>query len=349
MVAAIIAEIAMTTSYLAGKNIETIYFGGGTPSVLSAEEINRILAQIAKHYHIAADAEITLETNPDDLLPAKVQALKQTAINRFSIGIQSFFEKDLVYMNRAHNAEQAHTCIKLVQDAGFKNLTIDFIYGTPTMNHDAWRSNLKTAFAYQIPHISAYCLTVEPKTALHHFVATGKAADVAEEHAAQQFEILVAQMLANGYEHYEISNFCQANQFSRHNSSYWQGKSYLGIGPSAHSFNGVSRQWNVAHNQQYLQAITQGNHPSEIENLTIANRFNEYLMTSLRTNWGCKINKVRNDFGDLYVKHLLANISPFVQAQLMTHHAAAEVLNLTSKGKFVADGIISELFFVEEE
>ncbi|MEZ4886508.1 MAG: radical SAM family heme chaperone HemW [Chitinophagales bacterium] len=343
LIAALLQEIELRKDYLPTPKIETVYFGGGTPSLLSADEIQQIFEQLNRFYHIEADAEITLEANPDDLLPAKIEALKQTPVNRFSIGIQSFDAEDLAFMNRAHNVEQAETCIRLAQDAGFDNLTIDLIYGAPTTSHEKWEQNLQKAIDFGVPHISAYCLTVEPKTALAHFVATGKAADVDEEQAAQQFEVLVETLTQAGFSHYEISNFGKVGWESKHNSSYWMGKPYIGLGPAAHSFDGrLTRQWNVAHNQQYIKAIAEGTVPKEVEVLSISERFNEYLMTSLRTIWGCDLEKVRREFGEVLYCHLLKEIQPFLKQSLLQQKG--DFLVLTNQGKFLADGIISALF-----
>lgn len=348
MIAALLQEIELRKDYLPTRKVETVYFGGGTPSLLSADEIHRIFDQLNRFYDIEANAEITLEANPDDLLPAKIQALKQTPVNRFSIGIQSFDAEDLKFMNRAHNVEQAENCIRLAQEAGFENLTIDLIYGAPTTSHKKWQQNLQKAIEFEVPHISAYCLTVEPKTALAHFVATGKASDVDEEQASEQFKMLVETLTKADFLHYEISNFGKQGWESKHNSSYWKGKPYIGLGPAAHSFDGqFTRQWNVAHNQQYIKAIAAGNVPKEVEVLTVSERFNEYIMTSLRTSWGCDLEKVTQDFGlDLY-GHLLKEIRPFLEDNLLQQEEknGSDFLVLTQKGKFLADGIISELFY----
>ena len=345
LIAALLQEIELRKGYLPTQKIETVYFGGGTPSLLSADEIQQIFEQLNRFYHIEADAEITLEANPDDLLPAKIQALKQTPVNRFSIGVQSFDGEDLAFMNRAHNAAQAENCIRLTQEAGFENLTIDLIYGAPTTSHQKWQRNLQKAIDFDVPHISAYCLTVEPKTALAHFVAIGKASKVDEEQAAQQFEVLVETLTQAGFRHYEISNFGKPNWESKHNSSYWKGKPYLGLGPAAHSFDGqFTRQWNVAHNQQYIKAIAAGTVPKEVEVLTASERFNEYIMTSLRTIWGCDLKKVKQEFGAALCGHLLKEIRLFVKQGLLQQKG--DFLVLTNQGKFLADGIISELMFV---
>lgn len=342
MLDAILHEIELQEDYLKGEEVSTIYFGGGTPSLLSADEVLKILEKINQFHKISTQAEITLEANPDDLTADKIQTLKETPINRFSIGVQSFHAVDLKFMNRAHNAEEALKCIKEAQDAGFTNLTIDLIYGTPTMNDTAWRENLATAFDLNIPHLSSYALTVEPNTALDHFVKKGKVKPMDEEQAARQFELLVEQTERQGYEHYEISNFAKPNSRAVHNSNYWLGKSYLGIGPSAHSFNGTSRQWNIAHNMQYIKALEGNEIPYEIEHLSRDDQYNEYVMTGLRTTWGVSLERIRS-FGKKYEQNFLKSISKYLENNLAEEIDGNYIL--TKAGKFKADGIASELFF----
>ena len=344
MLASILHEFDLRKNYLSSPKIDSVYFGGGTPSLLEAAEIEQILNKITSIYTLSDDAEITLEANPDDLTEKKLKDLQQTAINRLSIGIQSFIQADLSLMNRAHDTKQAINCVEMAHKTGFHNLSIDLIYGTPTLSNEAWKMNLKRAFEFDITHISAYCLTVEEKTALAHFVKVGKVPAVDEEKAAEQFEILVSETTKNDYEHYEISNFCKPNFRAKHNSSYWLGKEYIGIGPSAHSFCGTSRQWNIANNAAYMKGIKNNILPAEIEELNIKERFNEYIMTSLRTNWGCNLEKVARDFGENYVSYLKKERKMFFQEKLMKNEK--EVLILTTKGKFIADGIISDLFMV---
>ncbi len=342
---AISTEIEMREAYLGLEPvIETIYFGGGTPSLLSPEDLNSIFETIYKTYLVSENAEVTLEANPDDLSQEKLKELKQTPINRLSIGIQSFFDEDLQFMNRAHNSVEAKKCLIIAQDIGFDNLTIDLIYGSPTTSNEHWESNLQTTFDFQIPHISCYCLTVEPKTALAHFVKTGKAKPVDEHQAAQQFEMLMDAMEQKGYEHYEISNFAKPGWYSRHNSSYWKGKKYIGIGPSAHSYNGKSRQWNPANNAKYLKFIQSKEGPLffEREVLSSEQQYNEYVMTSLRTIWGCDLTKI-NSFGDQYEKHFLNTIQQFLENETVNHKK--ETYSLTRKGKLLADQIAMELFY----
>ncbi len=342
MVVAILKELELQKDYLKGETVETIYFGGGTPSLLSQEELALVFQKINEHYAISNSVEITLEANPDDLTPEKLAVLSTSPVNRLSIGIQSFFEEDLQFMNRAHNAEEAKVCVQNAKNAGFDNLTVDLIYGSPTTSITNWRVNLQTVFDLKIPHISCYCLTVEPKTALDHFVKTGKAQPVDEEQAAQQFEILVEEMEKQGYDHYEISNFALPDCYSKHNSSYWLSKKYLGIGPSAHSFDGVSRQWNIANNAKYMAALAEGNLSFEKEMLTTTQQYDEYIMTSLRTIWGCELERVAG-FDEKFKKYFLKNVQPFLNDGSVFKENGFYFL--TKKGKLLADKISMELFF----
>ena len=343
MIDAILLEIELRKDYLENLPIASIYFGGGTPSVLETAAIHQILEKIEQFHEVLPDAEITLEANPDDLTTTKLQQLSETRINRLSIGIQSFFDRDLEYMNRAHNAEEAKSCIANAQKAGFHNLTVDLIYGTPTMSNEDWATNLQTVFDLNIPHVSCYCLTVEPKTALEHFVKTGKSEAVDEEQVAEQFQVLIDEMTKHGYLHYEISNFAKPNFFAVHNGNYWKGKQYLGIGPSAHSFNGHSRQWNVAHNAQYIKSLKQNALNFEVEDLTQKDIFNEYIMTGLRTIWGVDLNKIES-FGLEVKAHFIEKSITYLQQSLMIQEG--KHYKLTSKGRLLSDGIISELFWI---
>ncbi|MDC0231364.1 radical SAM family heme chaperone HemW [Aureispira] len=334
-------ELKQRQGYLQGQSIETVYFGGGTPSLLSAREINEIWEIITKHYHLKENLEVTLEANPDDLDIDYLNELRTTPVNRLSIGIQSFFDSDLLFMNRAHNANHARSCIQAAKDTGFNNITIDLIYGTPTTSHSDWIKNLQTAFDFDIPHISCYALTVEPQTALAHFIKKGKIKNLDEIHSAEQFEILLEQIENHGYEQYEISNFCKPSKYAIHNTNYWKGKHYLGIGPAAHSFNGHSRQWNIAHNSKYIKAIQTGNTYWETEVLTCENQYNEYIMTSLRTKWGVNANQLMQ-WGDLNSKSFLKLAETYINDGLMELRDTNYVLN--SKGKLLADTIISDFF-----
>ena len=343
MIDAMLTEIALQQGYLDNLPVASVYFGGGTPSVLETSAINQLLQRIEQFHDILPDAEITLEANPDDLTTAKLQQLSETKINRLSIGIQSFFDKDLEFMNRAHNSEEAIACIRNAQEVGFQNLTVDLIYGTPTMTNEEWRKNLQTVFDLNIPHVSCYCLTVEPKTALEHFVKTGKSKDVNEEQVAEQFQILVEEMTKHGYLHYEISNFAKPDFFAVHNGNYWKGKKYLGIGPSAHSFNGQSRQWNVANNAQYIKSLQENKLHYEVETLTTRDRYNEYIMTGLRTIWGVDLIKI--EAFDIAVKtHFIDKSKQYLLQGLMIQEG--NHYKLTSKGRLLSDGIISELFWI---
>lgn len=342
MVRAILQELELQKEYLGTEKVETIYLGGGTPSLLEQADLNLIFNKIQQQYHIGNAVEITLEANPDDLTVDKLANLAASPVNRLSIGIQSFFEADLKFMNRAHNAQEAIQSIQNAKNAGFDNLTVDLIYGSPTTSMKNWEVNLKTIFDLKIPHISCYCLTIEPQTALDHFVKAGKAQPVDEEQAARQFEVMVAEMEKNGYDHYEISNFALPGCYSKHNSSYWLGKKYLGIGPSAHSFNGMSRQWNVANNAKYIKALKHGTLNFEKEILTPEQQYDEYIMTALRTIWGCDLKKITS-FGERFKKHFLKNVQPFLIDESV--YEKSNHYFLTKKGKLLADKISMELFF----
>lgn len=342
-ISALLEEIALQRSYLQGEHIDTIYFGGGTPSLLSTAEINLILDRLNANFSINTGVEISLEANPDDLHLQKLAELKTAGINRLSIGIQSFFEEDLRWMNRAHNATQSLACIEAAQNAGFYNLTIDLIYGTPGLTDEKWYENVHRAIALDIQHLSCYALTVEPKTALDHFISTKQYADVDADQQARQFLLLMDWTEAAGYEHYEISNFAKPGWRSKHNTAYWLGKKYLGLGPSAHSFNGVSRLWNVANNGLYIQSILKGEVPAEIEVLTEVQRLNEYIMTSLRTMEGLSVGYVANNFGEATAEKIISSAKKFIDAGHMVWDG--ERLRLTREGKLMADGIAAELFF----
>jgi oxygen-independent coproporphyrinogen-3 oxidase len=338
-------EVGLSKNYLPEHTIETLYLGGGTPSILPLGDLLLILEALGEYYDLSGLKEFTLEANPDDLTKEKVKelkALKSFGFNRFSIGVQSFFDEDLRYMNRAHNSDEALSSIKGIQDAGFENINIDLIYGTPTMNDAGWRENLETAFSLNIPHISSYALTVEPKTSLERKIKKKESQPVNEEQSARQFEILMAEMKKAGYEQYEISNFAKPGNYAIHNSNYWLGKKYLGLGPSAHSFNGVSRRWNVANNISYINALQKGQLQFEEEILTPAQKINEKIMTSLRTQWGLKIAECGTQNAELIQRGLRQ-----VDSSLYTFESG--ILKLTDKGKLFADAIASKLFIDEEQ
>jgi oxygen-independent coproporphyrinogen-3 oxidase len=342
LVQALVSEIKLQKNYLNGETVETIYFGGGTPSVLAADEIHLLINTITELHTVASNAEITLEANPDDLDVAKVKAFRQTNINRFSIGIQSFFDEDLVWMNRAHRARESESAIKRVQDAGFENITADLIYGYPLLTDTKWKQNLDKIFELSIPHISAYSMTVEPQTALAAFISKNKQPPMNDQQSAAQFMVLMQAMADHGFEHYEISNFALPGRYSKHNSNYWQGVKYLGIGPSAHSYNGEVRQWNIANNAKYTKAIVSGKIPAETETLTEANRLNEYIMTAIRTMWGLDLNRL-NAIAKGAADQLQIEAREFFDKEWITQKD--NTIYLTATGKLYADNIAAGLFF----
>jgi len=351
MIAAIVDEMVLRKNEI-NEAVETIYFGGGTPSLLAIDEIQFLLEVIYKNYNVVENPEITLEANPDDLSENKILELAKTPINRLSIGVQSFFEDDLKMMNRAHSVSESLDCLS-VATRHFENITVDLIYGIPGMTADKWKANLQKVFDLGIKHISSYALTVEQKTALASFIKKGKYPPLDEKLAAEHFDILVAETAKNEFVHYEISNFGKPKFFSKHNTSYWKGVNYYGFGPSAHSFDGKSRSWNIANNSKYIKAIQQKELPSESEILSINNRFNEYVMTGLRTIWGVDLDKVKSDFGEKCYQYLIKSSQKFVDQNLLVissdfdiNQNSTEKLKTTQKGKFLADGIASELFIV---
>ena len=326
------------------KTIETIYFGGGTPSLLTVTELELIIKTIYDNYTVIDTPEITLEANPDDLSEDKIRLLSDTPINRLSIGVQSFFEEDLQLMNRAHNANEAESCLTIATQY-FDNITVDLIYGIPNLSNEKWALNIEKALQYNINHISSYALTVEPKTAYSKLISKGEMEAPKDEVSHEHFEILVDKLTAKGFKHYELSNFGKPEYFSKHNTSYWQGKTYLGIGPSAHSFSGKKRSWNVSNNQQYIKAIQEGTLPSTTEILAQKDQYNEYIMTGLRTMFGVNIDKIELNFGLEFKKKLLQLASKFLTQELLL--VENNVLKTTQKGKFLCDGIASELFIVD--
>lgn len=323
--------------------IKTIYFGGGTPSLLTLDQINDILETINRYYKVSPTAEITLEANPDDLTPEKVNELAASPVNRLSIGIQSFFEEDLKLMNRAHNAQEALACIEHAREH-FNNISIDLIYGIPGMSNDRWKENLDIAMSLNIPHISSYALTVEDNTALKKFIAKGIIENVDDEVAQEHFNILLDVMELHGYQNYEFSNFGKPGFFSQNNTAYWTGKSYLGIGPSAHSFDGKRRAWNINNNIKYLKSIEKGIVPQEIEHLSRVDRYNEYVMTGLRTVYGVSLEKIEADFGPSFKAYILEQSVDYLKDHLL--FLDGDTLLVTRKGKFLSDGIASELFML---
>ena len=342
---ALLKEIALQKDWLEGASVETIYLGGGTPSLLSADELSRLFDALFKTFKIDSLKECTLEANPDDLSAPYLRSLRHTLVARLSIGIQSFREEDLRYMNRAHTAQQSDYALKAAQDAGFTNLSIDLIYGTSGLSDEAWLQNLAKMASLQIPHFSAYAMTVEEGTALHHAIAKKRTAPVDAAQSAGQAELLMEKSRQLRYEQYEISNFAQPGCYALHNTAYWQGAPYLGLGPSAHSFNGRDvRQWNVANNAQYIQSVLVGGKvPYQQETLTSLQRLNEYIMTSLRTMWGCDLQKIATGWGGDYRLQILHDAQSAIDSGRLV--MKEEKLLLTDAGKLFADGIAASFFF----
>ncbi|GGW54909.1 coproporphyrinogen III oxidase [Winogradskyella epiphytica] len=359
LVNALAKELELRKDEFNHTTVHTIYFGGGTPSLLTIDELQFLIDAVYKNYKVSEHPEITLEANPDDLIEASkagdavsvgeaevkpktiFESYRSIGINRLSIGIQSFFEADLKLMNRAHNAEEAKACL-VEATKHFDNISLDLIYGIPNATNEQWLENIETALSFGVPHISSYALTVEPKTALASFIKKGLIDDVDDEQAHDQFHILKDRLEASGFIHYELSNFAKDGYFSKNNSAYWQGKTYLGIGPSAHSFNGKQRGWNVKNNSMYIKSIEQNELPIEIETLTEVDRYNEYIMTGLRTQWGVSIAKVETDYSKDFKDYLIDQAQVFINQQLL--YIKDEHLRVTKKGQFLCDGIASELF-----
>ena len=349
MIDALIKELSISSSKK--EIINTVYFGGGTPSLLTANELEKLLDAANQYFDIAKDAEITLEANPDDINEIKLVAWRSVGINRFSIGIQSFNQQDLEWMNRAHNAEQALRCIELVKSAGFQNYSVDLIYGTPTLSDDDWKKNVHTIIDLGVPHISCYALTVEANTALQKMITLKKKEAVDPGKQASQFLLLTGWLQDADYEHYEISNFAKPGCRSKHNSSYWQRKTYIGIGPSAHSFDGNARRWNVSRNILYIQSLQKDIIPYEEEKLSEVQKLNEYIMTSLRTSEGIDLDLIENTFGKEKSDKLLEVSDKYFKNYKLLPIAIGTTnykLILTNEGKLFADGIAADLFFEEE-
>lgn len=343
IVASIIKEIELQQHYLDLKQIDTIYFGGGTPSVLSVQEIDSILQKINRLFIINGDAEVTLEANPDDLTTSYLEDLRRLGINRLSVGVQSFFDEDLKWMNRRHSGNEAENAIKMCQDNGFTNLNLDLIYGLPQLSAERWEQNLQKFIDLGVPHLSAYHLTIEPKTVFGYYKRKGRLTEIEEEMSLQHYRLLIETMKANAYEHYEISNFCKEGAYSRHNTNYWKQGHYLGVGPSAHSFNGVSRQWNVSVNSDYINAIKEGTLFYEAEQLSEKDKFNDYLLTGLRTKWGIDLNAIQALYGNTYIKHLEKEIPRYIRTSHMFVDNGKAYL--TEKGMFISDTIIAVLMY----
>ena len=358
MVLALAKEIALRKSEFQDdpefSGVETIYFGGGTPSILQIADIRLLIDEVYRNYKVVDNPEITLEANPDDLTPILsfrgtrnlFKEFKAIGVNRLSIGIQSFFEDDLKLMNRAHNSEEAKSCLEIATQY-FDNISIDLIYGMPNMSNEKWLHNIETALSFNIPHISSYALTVEPKTALHTFIQKGIIPQLDDEVAQEHFHLLVDKLEENGFIHYELSNFGKENYFSKNNSSYWLGKKYIGIGPSAHSYDGETRGWNVSNNALYLKSIQENKLPLETETLTKTDRYNEYVMTGLRTIWGISLDRIETEFGKTYLDYLNQQAEKYIEDHLL--FVDDNVLRTTKSGKFLSDGITSDLFLLNLE
>ena len=344
MIVALKQELYLRKEEFKNEEIETIYFGGGTPSLLEKNEIAQIIDAISKYYQVIEIPEITLEANPDDLSVNKINELSDSAVNRLSIGIQSFFDQDLKLMNRAHTADDAHNCL-IEAGKHFDNISIDLIYGIPGLTNMRWEENIVRALSYDLPHLSSYALTVEPKTALKAFIEKGLIPDVDDETAQEQFYLLLNKLETEGFVNYEISNFGKEGFYSKNNTSYWQGKKYLGIGPSAHSYDGKKRGWNIRNNSKYIKSINQDILPLEEEILTVMDRYNEYIMTGLRTIWGISLKKIQTEFGKFYYDYVLKQSDKYIKEGLL--FADREMLGVTKKGKFLCDGIASDLFMIK--
>ena len=341
LVKALCKEIKQEKDYLNGAAVETIYFGGGTPSLLEVSEVELLISKLFGYYPVSNNAEITLEANPDDITEEKLKGWKSIGINRLSIGVQSFFEEELKWMNRAHNAEQAYSNLQLAREH-FENITMDLIYGSPLLTDEMWKQNVDTAVGLNIPHLSCYALTVEEKTPLQKQINLGTKKDVENDKQAHQFLLLMRWLREKGYEHYEVSNFAKPGFRSRHNSSYWKGLPYLGLGPSAHSYNGVERRWNIANNNLYIQSVTEGTAKRETELLTETQKLNEYIMISLRTTEGLDLDKIEKGWRNDERKRLEREVMKFYNNGFVKFNGAC--IQLTDEGMLRADGIASELF-----
>ena len=343
LISCLVKEIELRKKELNSQIVETIYFGGGTPSMLSSKEIYLLIAAVYEHHTVVTAPEITLEANPDDLSEEKIIELSKTPINRLSIGVQSFFEKDLKLMNRAHSSSEAHASLKIATRY-FENISVDLIYGIPGLTNEEWQQNIQTALRFNIPHISSYALTVEPKTALEALIKKGEIEKVDDDLAQRQFFILRDVLEQEKFVHYELSNFGKQNYFSKNNTAYWLGKPYTGIGPSAHSFDGKQRSWNVRNNTKYIKEIEQDRLPIEREVLSVTDRYNEYVMTGLRTIWGVSLEKIKTDFGSKYVTYIQTESEKYIQQKLLC--IEDDTLKTTKEGAFLVDGIAAHLFLL---
>ena len=343
MVLALANEMELRAIEFKDEVVETIYFGGGTPSILEIQDLRFLIDEVYRNYTVSENPEITVEANPDDLTETRITELSHNRINRLSIGIQSFFEDDLKLMNRAHNSAEAKKCLEIATKY-FDNISIDLIYGVPNMSNEKWLQNIETALSFNVPHISSYALTVEAKTALHTFIQKGIIPPPDDEVAQEHFHLLVDKLEENGFIHYELSNFGKSTYLSKNNSSYWLGEKYIGIGPSAHSYNGISRSWNISNNTLYLKSISENILPSETETLTKTDRYNEYVMTGLRTIWGISLDRIETEFGKTYLDYLNKQSYNYIEDHLL--FVDDNILRTTKIGKFLSDGIASDLFML---
>ncbi|WP_264543746.1 MULTISPECIES: radical SAM family heme chaperone HemW [Flavobacterium] len=346
MVLALAKELVLRKNEFKVETVETIYFGGGTPSILSSDDLNHLIDEVYVNYKVSDNPEITIEANPDDLNKERILELAKSRVNRLSIGVQSFYEEDLKLMNRAHNALEAKECLEFAVQY-FDNISVDLIYGIPGLTNEKWLLNIQTLLDLNIPHISNYALTVEHKTALEKMIQKGDIPALDDGVAHEQFLMLVEKLENNGFVHYELSNFGKSNYFSKNNSAYWLGKKYIGIGPSAHSYDGVNRSWNVSNNSLYIKSIEESKLPSEIETLSITDRYNENVMTGLRTVWGVSLQRIEKEFGKEYLEYLLQNAQQFLDDEKLI--LENDILKTTKKGKFFCDGIASDLFWLNLE
>ena len=340
-------ELKLRKDYLNQKSVSTIYFGGGTPSVYQPEQIELLIDEVAKYWNIESDAEITMEANPDDLNQSYLKKLSKSSVNRLSVGIQSFHDEDLILMNRRHTGKEAFNAIRRAQDLGFDNISVDQIYGVPGLSMEKWKENLDLVYDLNIQHISSYHLMYDPNTVFSKKLEKGQLTELDEEESFEQFKYLIDSARENGFIHYEISNFSKEGFISRHNSSYWQQKQYLGIGPSAHSYNLQEREWNIAHNYKYMKAIDEKEDFSEKENLSFHDRFNDFVLTSLRTYWGMNLDQVKELFGEQLHQHCVKKAEKYIQS----NHIRKEnnSLILCDDGVFVSNDIMSDFFWIEEE
>lgn len=349
MVAALQKELVLRKDEFKDEVVKTIYFGGGTPSILAIEELQALIDAVYENYKVTLTPEITLEANPDDLVSVRRRSrtifedFQKAGINRLSIGVQSFFEEDLKLMNRAHNAKEAEECIRQARKY-FDNISIDLIYGIPGMSNERWKQNIEKALSFDIPHISSYALTVEPNTALASFIKKGIIKNVDDEVAHEHFYTLSDTLEAAEFESYEISNFGKPGYFSRNNTAYWQQKKYIGIGPSAHSYDGVRRGWNINNNPKYLRAIEKGELLLETETLSTTDKYNEYVMTGLRTIWGVSLSKIASEYGEKYYEYAMLQVDKHIKEHLL--YIDGDTLLTTKKGRFLADGIAADLFMI---